>query len=262
MVEVLKGNLAQLSLLDILKMLSSGNRSGRLDMHQGSKSGEIYLQHGSLVHAVTGAQIGEKGVYTLLGWLEGDFSFTPDIEAPEQSVSLPTEQILLEAARQAEQWEDIKEVISSTEAVFNISPSGSTNTVSLKPIEWQILAQVNGQRSVIEIAEILELHEFEVAKIIFSLTTAGLLHELKDAKSMYREVVDDLFFDQLTSIFTEVIGPIGPVIIDDEIRLLGEDRAAFPQDKAAELVERISLEIADSAKRAQFQKQMVAVLRG
>lgn len=58
------------------------------------------------------------------------------------------------------------------------------------------------------------------------------------------------------------MGPVGPVIIDDEIKLLGEDRNAFPQDKAAELVERISLEISDSAKRAQFQKQMVAVLRG
>lgn len=262
MVEVLRGNLAQLPLLDILKMLSSGNRSGRLDIHQGSNSGEIYLQYGRLIHAVTGVQIGEKGVYTLLGWLEGDFSFTPDIEAPEQSIHLSTEQVLLEAVRQAEQWEDIKEVISSTDAVYNISPSGSANTVSLKPIEWQVLAQINGQRSIVEIAELLELHEFEVAKIVFSLTTAGLLHEVERAKTMYQDVLNEVFFDRLTLIFTEVMGPIGPVIIDDEISLLGEERAAFPRDKAAELVERISLEIVDGAKRAQFQKQMVAVLRG
>jgi hypothetical protein len=262
MAEVLRGNLEQLSLLDILKMLSSGNRTGRLDIHQGAKRGEIYLLHGNLVHAVTGTQIGEAGVYTLMGWLEGDFSFTPDVEPPEESINLTTEQMLLEASRKAEQWEDIKEVISSTEAVFNISPSGSTDTVSLKPIEWQVLAQINGQRSVIDIAEILELHEFEVARIIYSLTTAGLLHEVSDAKVLFREVVDDSFFDQLTDLFTEVMGPIGPVIIEDEIRMLGEDRAAFPQDKAAELVERISMEISDSEKRAQFQKQMVSVLRG
>jgi hypothetical protein len=262
MVEVLRGNLSQLSLLDILKMLCGGHRTGRLDIRQGAKSGQIYLQRGMLVHAVTGVQIGEKGLYTLMGWLEGDFSFTPDIEAPERSIETTSEQILLEAARQAEQWEDIKEVLSSTDAVFNISPSGSTNTVSLKPIEWQVLAQVNGERSVIQIAEILNLHEFEVAKIIYSLTTAGLLHEVTDAKSIFREIVEDSFFDRLTEYFTEVMGPIGPVIIDDEIRLLGEDRDAFPQDKAAELVERVSLEIADGAKRAQFQKQMVAVLRG
>jgi hypothetical protein len=208
------------------------------------------------------AQLGEKGIYTLMGWLEGDFSFTPDVNVPDHSITTTTEQLLLEAARQADQWEDIKDVLSSTDAVFNISPSGSTSTVSLKPIEWQVLAQVNGERSVVEIGEILDLHEFEVAKIIYSLTTAGLLHEVNGISPSYREIVDESFFVQLNEIFTDVMGPLGPVIIEDEIRLLGEDRMAFPQDRASELVERISLEISDSAKRAKFQKLMVSVLRG
>ena len=262
MAEVLKGNLAQLSLLDILKMLSMGNRSGRLDINQAGKSGEIYLEQGNLVHAVTGTQIGEVSIYTLLGWLEGDFSFTPDVDPPERSINITTEQILLDASRQAEQWEDIKEVVASTDLIFNISPYGSTDTVSLKPIEWQVLAQINGERSILEVAEILDLHEFEVARIVYSLTTAGLLHEVRDAQLLSREFVDENFFDKLTDIFTEAMGPIGPIIIDDEVRLLGEDKNAFPQDKAAELVERVSLEISDGAKRAHFQKQMVSVLRG
>ena len=261
MAEVFRGNLAQLSLLDILRMLSLGNRTGRLDIRQGGKTGEIYLERGMIVHAVTGTQIGDKGVYTLMGWLEGDFSFTPNIDPPEQSINSTTEQIMLEAARQAEQWEDIKDVLSSTDAVFNISPSGSTSTVSLKPIEWQVLAQVNGERSVTEIGDILDLHEFEVARIVYSLTTAGLLHEISDARTVFREIVDEEFFVQLTNHFTEVMGPIGPIIIEEEINLLGEDKAAFPQAKAAELVERVSLEIADGAKRAEFQKQMVLVLK-
>jgi len=262
MADVFRGNLAQLSLVDILRMLSFGNRSGRLDIRQGGKTGEIYLERGMIVHAATGTQLGEKGIYTLMGWLEGDFSFTPNIEAPEQSITTTTEQLMLEAARQAEQWEDIKDVLSSTDAVFNISPSGSTTTVSLKPIEWQVLAQVNGERSVIEIGDILDLHEFEVARIIYSLTTAGLLHEETDVKPAFREIVDESFFVKLTEVFTDVMGPIGPIIIEDEIKLLGEDRSAFPQDKTSELVERISLEISDSAKRANFQKQMVIFLRG
>jgi len=262
MAEGLRGNLKQLPLLDIIRMLSAGSRTGRLDISQTGKSGEIYLEGGSILHAVTGTQIGEKGVYTLMGWQEGDFIFTPDVPAPDRSIDVATEQLLLEAARQAEQWEDIKEVISSTDAVFNISPSGSTSTVSLKPLEWQVLAQVNGERSVIEIGEILGLHEFEVARIVYSLTTAGLMQEVTDAKNIFRDIVDEAFFAKLTASFNEVMGPIGPVIIDDEIKLLGEDRNAFPQDKVSELVERVSLEIADTKKRAQFQKEMVSVLKG
>jgi hypothetical protein len=262
MAEVFRGNLAQLPLLDIIKMLSSGNRSGRIDIRQAGKTGEIYLDRGNLVHAVTGTQMGDKGLYSLVGWLEGDFSFSPDVPSPERSIETTTEQLMLEASRLAKQWEDIKDVLSSTEAVFNISPTGSTSTVSLKPIEWQVLTQINGERSVIEIGEILDLHEFEVARIIYSLTTAGLLHEISGSKVRFRSVVDESFFTQLNDFFTDVMGPIAPIIIEDEIKLLGEDRDGFPQEKAAELVERISLEITDSAKRAQFQKEMVLVLRG
>ena len=92
-------------------------------------------------------------------------------------------------------------------------------------------------------------------------TRAGIAR-IAEAQVLFREVMDEGFFDQLTALFTEVMGPIGPVIIDDEVKLLGEAKNAFPRDKAAELVERISLEITDSAKRAQFQKEMVSVLRG
>lgn len=262
MAEGFKGNLAQLSLLDILRMLSSARRTGKVEVHSAGKIGELYLENGLIVHAVSGTQMGEKVVYSLMGWLEGEFDFTPSIVPPERSIQTNTEQLLLEAARQAEQWEDIKDVLSSTDAVFNISPSGSTNTVSLKPIEWQVLAQINGERSVVEIGEILSLNEFDVARIIYSLTTAGLLHEVIGTTRKFREIADESFFATMTELFTEVMGPIGPVIIEDEIRLLGEEKNAFPQEKTAELVERISLEIFDNKKRAEFQKQMVALLRG
>jgi hypothetical protein len=262
MVEVLRGNLAQLSLLDILRMLSSGRRTGRLDVRQGVKTGEIYMHSGVILHAAAGTLMGENCIYTLMGWLEGEFSFTPDIPAPERSIQTTTEQLLLEAARQAEQWADIKDVLSSTEVVFNISPSGSTSTISLKPIEWQVLAQVNGERSVQDIANLLELQEFDVAKIFYSLTSAGLLYEVTGAKRTFREIVEESFFASLTENFNEAIGPIGPVIIEDEIKLMGETREAFPHAKAAELVERVSLEIIDNTKRTEFQKKMVLVLKG
>jgi len=261
MAEGFRGNLKQISLLDILRMLTSGRRTGRLEIQHAGKNGEVFIDQGIIVHAASGTQLGERVVYTLMGWLEGEFLFTPDVASPEKSIGTTTEQLLLEAARQAEQWEDIKDVLSSTDAVFNISPSGSTTTVSLKPIEWQVLAQVNGQRSVAEIGELLDLHEFDVAKIVYSLTTAGLLHEVVGGVQQFREILEDPFFENLSAMYTEIMGPIGPIIIEDEIRLMGEDRNAFPQEKAAELVERISLEIADNKKRAEFQKRMVAHLR-
>jgi hypothetical protein len=245
MPEVLSGNLAQLPLLEILKLLSSESQTGRLDLSDGGSSGEIYLQEGNLVHAVTGAQIGEAAVYTLMGWLQGDFGFVPDTVAPENSVTAATEQLLLEGARRVKEWGDIKKVIPSADVVFKLSPTGSSGAISMEPDEWQVLAMVNGSRSLAGIAQDLGHDEFTVAKVLYGLATAGLLEVGERPEAPPKPTINGGFFARLNGEFTEVMGPLGPVIIDDEITALGETRESFPRDKVAELVERVSAEIGE-----------------
>jgi hypothetical protein len=247
--------------LDILKLLSSGGQTGRLDLSDGANTGEIYLRDGNLVHAVTGAQMGEAAFYTLMGWLQGDFNFVPNVAAPEDSVTTATEQLLLEGARQVEEWGDIKKVIPSTDVVFKLSPTGSAGAVSLQPDEWQVLAQVNGTRSVAKIATNLGRDEFTVAKVLYGLATAGLLEVGEKPEAPPRPTINGGFFARLNDEFTEVMGPLGPVIIDDEIAALAETRESFPRDKVAELVERVSTEIGDEDKRVRFQQIMLEMLR-
>jgi hypothetical protein len=261
MPEVLRGNLTQLPLLDILKLLSLGGQTGRLDLLDGANSGEIYLRDGNLVHAETSTQMGEAALYMLMGWLQGDFRFVPDVAASEDSVTTATEQLLLEGARQVEEWEDIKKVIPSTKVIFKLSPTGSASVVSLQPDEWQVLAQVNGARSVAEIAEALDRNEFTVAKVLYGLTTAGLLEMGEKPKAPPKPTVNGGFFARLDEEFVDVLGPLGPVIIDDEITAMHETRESFPREKVAELVERVSAEIEDEDKQVRFQQIMLDMLR-
>jgi len=262
MPKVLTGNLAQLSLVDILKLLSSGRQAGRLDLTAGSNSGEIYLQDGAIVHAVSGVQVGEEAIYTLMGWLEGDFNFVAGPAPPEQSVTIPTEQLLLEGARKVEEWGDIKSMIPSTSVIFRLSPSGSPGAVSLQPEEWQVLAQVNGARDVTEIADELGQDEFTVARRLYGLATAGLLDVMEKPTAPPRATINGGFFGRLNGEFTEVMGPLGPLIVDEEIEALGETRESFPREKVATLVERVSAEIDDEQKRLRFQQIMLEMLKG
>jgi len=261
MPEVLRGSLAQLPLLEILKLLSSEGQTGRLDLSDGASNGEIYLHDGNLIHAVTGAHMGETAVYTLMGWLQGDFSFVRDVAAPESSVATATEQLMLEGARRVEEWGDIKKVIPSTDVVFKLSPTSSSGAVSLEPNEWQVLALVSGARSVAEIAHDLGQDEFTVAKMLYGLASAGLLEEGEKPEAPPRATINGGFFARLNGEFTDVMGPLGPVIVDDEIAALGETRDSFPREKVAELVERVSAEIEDEDKRARFQQVMLDMLR-
>ncbi|HID64154.1 MAG TPA: hypothetical protein EYP49_15655 [Anaerolineae bacterium] len=72
--------------------------------------------------------------------------------------------------------------------------------------------------------------------------------------------VDETFFAQMEHELTRVMGPVAALIIDDEVAALGVSKDSFPRDRVAELVEKVSAEIADESKRAGFQQTMLEAI--
>jgi type II secretory pathway predicted ATPase ExeA len=64
------------------------------------------------------------------------------------------------------------------------------------------------------------------------------------------------FFDFMARAATEGIGPMAKLIINDQIADFGESRDSFPQNKLAELIERVSREIFSDTMRARFLDKM------
>ncbi len=260
MAEALRGDLNQLSLPNIIQLLKSGRQTGKLDLSDGSNTGEIFLRNGNIVHVITGTQMGEEAFYFLLSWLHGNFNFVSGIEPPEESISTSTEVLLSEGEKRIKGWSEIKDVIPSMEAVFNLA-QGTTGAINLEPDEWKVLAQVNGVRTIDDIAESLGWEDFKAANVLAGLVKTGLLEIVEESKSLPITAIDNEFFDRLNDEFIEVIGPMGPVIIDEKIADLNETRESFPRNKVADLVEQVSTEIEDSDQRMRFQQIMLDLLR-
>lgn len=261
MAETLTGTIDQMSLLEILKLLNSGNMSGRLKMSNGFGQGELYVKAGQIVHCVTGGSMGESALTTMLGWIEGHFSFETNIDAPEESISAATDQLLLDNARKIKDWRDIKKVVSSMDIIFALSAGSSTGAVNLQADEWQILSQVNGNRTVGQIMETTGHDEFSVAKILFQLHSIGLLEKTDKPAKPASATIDEAFFSKIEQELTKVIGPMAVIIIDEAIDDLSETRSAFPNDKIAALVEKVSSEISDENKKLQFSQIMLESLK-
>jgi hypothetical protein len=261
MPEMLGGDLARVSLPDVLRLLIAGRQTGRLDLSDGASTGAVYLQSGNVTHAVDGARAGEMAVFSLMAWQEGTFSFVPNQPAPEVSISTPSEQLLEEGARVAAKWAEIMRVIPGMDAVFRLSPAGSAGAISLEPQEWQILAQVDGVRDATEIAEALGRDELDVATVLVRMVTAGLL-ECKQARQRdLKATINNVFLARLDAEFSEFVGPLGPAIVDDEMANMGETRESFPVARVAELIERISADIDDETRRTRFQRVILDLLR-
>lgn len=68
------------------------------------------------------------------------------------------------------------------------------------------------------------------------------------------------FFTQMEHELTKVMGPVATLIIDDEVAALGAAKDTFPRDRLAELVEKVSSEITDEDKRANFQQTVLEAI--
>jgi hypothetical protein len=90
------GNLNQFSAAEILQMSCLSQRSGRFTFKSGRGNSEIYLQQGSVRHAVFGSVVGEAAVAEIFRWRQGRFYFEEGIISQEQTVNRPWAHLLID----------------------------------------------------------------------------------------------------------------------------------------------------------------------
>ena len=125
----------------------------------------------------------EETVYELIQWKDGYFRFEEG-EARNGGgvgVRVPTESLLMEAARRIDEWSTLESKIPHMgviPALVSESPDGPT--LDLHPSEWEVLAEIDGMRTLKEISGALGRGDFEVAKIVYGLVTTGIVEILEE----------------------------------------------------------------------------------
>jgi hypothetical protein len=261
MAETLSGSISEMSLLEIFKLLNSNEMNGRLIVTNSIDRGEVYVKSGQIIHCVVGANTGETALTNLLGWIEGNFRFENGVEAPETSIDKSTDQILLDGTRMMQKWKEIKKIISSMEIIFALSQTNNIDNINLQPEEWQILAHVNGNRTIKDIIKESGRDEFEVVKILYQFHSTGLIVKTTKPSKPASATVDEQFFKKIEKEFANVIGPMAPFIIEEAIAYLDESQNSFPKDKIAALIEKVSVDIKDENKKLQFSQIMLNLLK-
>lgn len=260
MAEALSGNLAQLRLIDILRLLHLSARTGQLELtSDDAKFGEIYLVGGQISHALYEEWIGEEAVYGMFSWAEGVFRFHSDETTDERTVSLPTDQILEEAATYASEWEKIRKTVPSSNAIYRLASRPSAD-VQLRAEDWSVLTQLDGEKTILEIADASQLNELFTSKIICRLYELGLIELVAIQVSESQpavDVIDESFLRLVEADLMQAIGPMASIVVDDCAEQMGHSRSSLPKEAVPELVERLANEIPDSARRNRFQEAML-----
>jgi CRP-like cAMP-binding protein len=98
---VLAGNLAFLSLGDVLQLLGTNGSTGiiRIKSRYADTPGLIYLVNGNPTNAKNGTLTGLEALQSLFGWIEGEFEFNQEPVTVEKVIQKNRMEIILDSLR-------------------------------------------------------------------------------------------------------------------------------------------------------------------
>ncbi len=152
---------------------SSSKRLGQILMEK------RYIDRADLEKVVR-SQV-EELIYSLLAWESGTFKFYENQHPTQEeiTVNISVENAILEGYRRIDEINRARGALPDFEQVLTIAPTPieRKTDLSFQADEWNLLALVNGQRTINEIVEISNLPRMETIQKLAALKLAGLVAE-------------------------------------------------------------------------------------
>ena len=159
----------------------------------------------------------------------------------------------------AREWEIILELIPTGKTVFRIADLAEDHTgpVTVPNVGWRVLSKLDGIRTVQEVAELLRIPFAYTAKVIYNLHKSGLVELAAPVVKAAADLVPPALLNRVTGILTEVIGPMAPLVLRDQIEALGESPDSLPETKLDDLILLLGREIRDGKLKNKFEESML-----
>ena len=179
----LSGTLDTFALPDVLRLLASTEKSGRLRVSGNRGSGTVWVSQGEVVAAeLTSINSLDPSavdvVFGLLRFNAGSFTFEADAVAPNAGPGMAMDPILTSAEHMLVEWQSIEEVVPSLDVWVGLLPELSGPDVMVDAMRWRCIAAVGAGVQVGLIAETLGLNEVDACRLVKELIELGLLRTI------------------------------------------------------------------------------------
>jgi hypothetical protein len=172
----LEGSIRQFPLSDLISMILASSATGVLEVGGPTKIGQIFCRSGRAYHALAGQQDGVEAIRHMIEAYDVPFRFIADVRHAAETL-WPDAQMLIGFARRQEQMlRRVRPYIPSLAWVPVLCVPNSREGVRLSMAAWPVLAMVDGQRSVAEIAAALGHEPLEIGLTLSQLIARGLVN--------------------------------------------------------------------------------------
>ena len=168
--------LHDVSLADLLKVLSGDAGSVRLYVRSESATSEIWIQNGRIVHAENGDVTGEKALYRVFGWHNAIYEVAefPEGLSPPKSIDLPADTVIAEGMRQAAEIGKLFSDLPPAETPLRLKEDCPLPPSVYTPAEFQIFQAVIRYETIAAVLEASPLTDERALRLIHTLLRKGI----------------------------------------------------------------------------------------
>jgi len=153
----LEGTLDKFPLRELIEMVTYSSVTGVLEVRVGSEVAQIFFRDGRPYHAVANQLTGIDATAAMFEERDAPFRFVADEESVESTLWQDSWEIIERSEEQAGKWLSVRERIPSMECVPALCDAPAIGQVQISEMVWPVLAAIDGQRTVRQIAEHLNL---------------------------------------------------------------------------------------------------------
>ncbi len=96
---VVRGNLSQMNVIDLMQSLEMGRKSCQLSLSNEGENCEVFFVQGQVKHATYGSLVGDEAVFKVLRWTGGNFQLDFEGKTDKETTQLNTQGLLMEGLR-------------------------------------------------------------------------------------------------------------------------------------------------------------------
>lgn len=182
---MLQGTFETLTLTELLATLAAARKTGVLELDAPDADARVHLREGRCIAAETDVLTDPltdvealearlvEACFAVARQRDGRFRFVADAEPPwsvEPAISL--DEVVVAVDELIDQWDELRDVIPSLDAHPRLRGE-IAEPITLRPGEWQLIAAVDGRRSVQDVADRTRQGALDVCRALAALVERG-----------------------------------------------------------------------------------------
>jgi hypothetical protein len=171
----LEGNIGAFSLRELIEMVVYSSVTGVIEVGDGERGGQLYFRDGLPYHAACGGLTGFDAAALLFNSQGLPFRFEAGTTSGGETLWMDPWELIERGEERAVQWAHVHPYIPGMDWVPALRTTTAADHIHISEETWPVLSAVDGQRSVTQIGEHLDLALVDVCQALAQLVEQKLI---------------------------------------------------------------------------------------